>query len=335
MQKSQPKNKKALKLKITTLGGGTGNSITLSALKNSNCELATIVNVADNGGSSGRLRKELNVLPPGDARQCLIALSNAPDEITKILNMRFAENNLKGHAFGNILLASLEKTYGNMEKAIEIISRSLNLSAKIIPATLTKSNLCLKNNKKIIFGEREIYNTKIAKLKKIKFFLKPKAAINPAAAKTIKKTDYLIISPGNLYCSLIPILLADGMTKTIKNSSAKIILIPNLANIKNHTDNFSLENYIEIFSHYLTKLPNFVIINNNTDFVNKHSTGGEAVIIKNEKDFRKNFPGVKIIKKDLANKKLYEKDKNDALERTLVRHDPVKLAAAIKQICAF
>lgn len=327
MFKSQPK--------LATLGGGTGNSIVLSALKDLNCDLATIVNVADNGGSSGRLRKELGVLPPGDIRQCLITLSNVSDDIKKLFNDRFAKGNLKGHAFGNIFLASLERTYGSIEKAIEIASRSLNVSAKIIPATLIKSNLCLKADEKIIFGERKIYNTEVAKFRKIELFLKPKAAINPIATEIIKNTDYLIVSPGNLYCSLIPILLANGMTKTIKKSRAKIILIPNLANIKNHTDNFSLENYVEIFSYYLTKPPDFVIINNDAGFVNKHSPNGKAVIIKNEKIFHKNFPSVKIIKKDLVQKKLYEKDKNDALERTIVRHNPIKLKMAIKKICGF
>ena len=321
--------------KITTLGGGTGNSIVLAALKDLNCDLSTIVNVTDNGGSSGRLRKELNILPPGDIRQCLIALSNTSDEIKKLFNSRLEKGNLKGHAFGNIFIASLEKSYGNIKKAVEIASYSLGVFAKIIPATLTRSNLCLKVNGKIIFGEREIYNTEVAKFNKnkIEFFLKPKATINPAAAKIIKNTDYLIISPGNLYCSLVPILLTDDMAKTIKKSRAKIIFIPNLTNIKNHTDNFSLEDYIEIFNCYLAKSPDFVIINGNADFVNKHSTGGKAIIIKNEKNFQKNFPGVKILKKDLVNKKLYEKDKNDALERTLIRHNPVKLKTIIKKIC--
>lgn len=278
------------KLKIITLGGGTGNSLVLSALKNLNCDLSTIVNVTDNGGSSGRLRKKLGVLPPGDIRQCLIALSDANDEIKKLFNSRFEKGNLKSHAFGNIFIASLEKAYGNIEKAIKIASRSLNTRGDTIPITLNKANLYLKTKNEIIHGEHKIYNIAISKLKKFRLYLKPKANINPRVKKTIKNANFIIFSPGNLYCSIIPILLIEEMADIIKRSEAKIIYIAPLANLKNHTDNFYLEDYISVFQKYLNRSFDYIIYNKNTDFVGKNS---QSVFIKTND----NFSGVKIIKK--------------------------------------
>ena len=314
--------------KITALGGGTGNSIVLSALKDLNCELSTIVNVTDNGGSSGRLRKKFNVLPPGDIRQCLIALSDTNNEIKKLFNSRFEKGNLKGHAFGNIFLTSLEKSYGNIEKAIEIASRSLNAKGNIVPATLDKANLCLKTRKKIICGEHEVYGVEISKLKNFRLYLKPKANINPRAEKTVKNADFIIFSPGNLYCSIVPILLIKGMAKAIEKSKAKIIYISPLANLKNHTNNFYLEDYIDLLQKYLNRPFNYIIYNKNIDFVGKNN---QPVLIKNND----NFSDVKILKQDFVQKELYEKDKNDALARTLIRHNPAKLTTVLRQVCGF
>ena len=222
-------------------------------------------------------------------------------------------------------MASLEKSYGNIEKAIEIASHSLNASGNIVPATLDKTNLCLKTEREIVCGEHEIYNTEISKLKNFRLYLKPKANINPRAEKTVKNADFIIFSPGNLYCSIVPVLLIEGMAKAIEKSKAKIIYISPLANLKNHTDNFCLEDYVNVFQEYLNRSFDCIIYNKNTSFVSKNS---QPVLIKNND----NFLGVKILKQDLVQKELYEKDKNDMLERTFIRHNIVKIKKAMEGI---
>lgn len=315
-------------MNILTIGGGTGNSFVLAALKNHGCNLSTIVNTMDNGGSSGRLRKELNVLPPGDIRQCLVALSDQKNGLKKIMNYRFPKNDLKGHSFGNLLIASLEKSYGSIEEAIKIISRSLGVKNAVIPVTLNKTNLCAKIKNKVVRGEHKIYNTEISKLKNIKFHLKPKAKINPRAKTAIKNADFIIISPGNLYCSLVPIFLTNCIDKAIRKTKAKIIYISPLANLKQHTEAFYLEDYVNTIQKYLNRPLDYIIWNKNIDFVGKNVKNSQAVLIKNIK----NFQNTRIINKDLVNKNLRKKDKNDFLERTSVSHDPKKIWKAIEEI---
>ena len=145
------------KLKIVVIGGGTGTFCSLSGLKKYPVDLAAIITMMDSGGSSGRLRDELGVLPPGDVRQCLVALAKSPRLLREMFNYRFESGGLKGHTFGNIFLSTLTKTTGSMKKAIEEVGKILRIQGRVVPVTYAKSDLCVElEDGKIIEGETHI-----------------------------------------------------------------------------------------------------------------------------------------------------------------------------------
>src|SRR6185369_8514565 len=161
--------------KVVTIGGGTGSFMLLSGLKQYPIELSAIVSMADDGGSTGVLRDELGVLPPGDVRQCLVALSNTPEILRELINYRFATGGLEGHSFGNLLLSALEKITGDFGKAVEEAAQILNVRGEVIPVTLSNTRLYMElRNGRILVGEHEInVNTKLERVGVKKVFLKP------------------------------------------------------------------------------------------------------------------------------------------------------------------
>ena len=163
--------------KVVTIGGGTGSYTSLRGLKRFPLRLTAIVNMIDDGGSSGILRDELGVLPPGDVRQCLVALSESSALLRKMFNYRFEEGGLKGHSFGNIFLSALEKETGSMKKAISEVGKVLNIKGKVVPVTFTKTaQLCVDlADGKTIVGETHIdeVEKKETRAEIVKAYLKP------------------------------------------------------------------------------------------------------------------------------------------------------------------
>ena len=144
--------------KIVVIGGGTGNFAVLRGLKNYEVDLSAIVSMADDGGSTGILRDELGVLPPGDVRQCLVALSNSSHMMRSLMNYRFENGGLEGHSFGNLFLSALEKVTGSFEKAVEEMGKILFIQGKVIPVTTHQVRLkMLLNNRRLLEGEKEVY----------------------------------------------------------------------------------------------------------------------------------------------------------------------------------
>ena len=219
------------KLKIVVVGGGTGTYVVLSGLKKYPVDLTAIITMMDSGGSSGRLRDELGVLPPGDVRQCLVALANSSKLLRDMFNYRFEEGDLKGHTFGNIFLSTFVKTTGSMKKAIEEVGKILRIQGTVVPVTYANSDLCVEfEDGTIIEGETHIDEVeKMEKRTRIKrAFLKPSVAANPDAKEAIEKADVIVIGPGDLYTSIIPNLLVNGIKSAISNSKAKKIYVLNL-----------------------------------------------------------------------------------------------------------
>ncbi|MEK9181423.1 MAG: gluconeogenesis factor YvcK family protein, partial [Patescibacteria group bacterium] len=184
---------------IVTIGGGTGSYAVLSGLKNiPNISLTALVSMADDGGSTGVLRDELGVLPPGDVRQCLVALSEHSNTVRELMNYRFENGGLKGHSFGNIFLSALEKVTGNFTEGVEIASEILKIKGAVIPITRNKATLAIKLlNGKIIEGENKINHSEIQKIGIEKIFYKNKVKLNRNAKKAILEADYIILGPGN------------------------------------------------------------------------------------------------------------------------------------------
>ncbi len=206
--------------KITVLGGGTGTYVVLTGLKKYPLDLGVIVTMMDSGGSTGRLRDQLGVLPPGDLRQCLVALSEAPELWRKLFLYRFERGDFKGHNFGNIFLSALEKVSSNYEEVLDTVNYVLKTKGQIIPVTFSQTQLCVKyESGKVIKGEGKIDQNNPEKTKIINAYLEPKVKVNQKAIERIINSDYIVIGPGDLYTSIIPILLVSDIQKALKKTS--------------------------------------------------------------------------------------------------------------------
>lgn len=320
---------------IVVIGGGTGSFTVLSGLKKYPYNLTAIVSMADDGGSTGVLRDELGVLPPGDIRQCLVGLSEAGLLLRNLFNYRFQEGGLKGHNFGNLFISALEKATGSFDKAIEEIGNVLKIKGRVMPVTLDKVRLKAKlENGDELEGEREINNSwLISKLGIKKLFLKPQAKANPRALEEIKKADVIIIGPGNLYCSIIPNLLVKGIPEAIKKSRAIKAYNCNLMTKYGHTDDFLIRDFTNTIEKYLgEKVFDYVIFNTKKPLpglLKKYSSEGGWV----EPDKRTLRSNKKFIGANLVSSKIYRQDPADRLKRILIRHDPDKLAKVIVSTC--
>lgn len=317
--------------KIVCIGGGTGTFAVLSGLKKYPVSLVAIVTMADDGGSSGVLRDELGVLPPGDVRQCLIALSQEDLLLRNLFAYRFGLGPFLGHNFGNIFMAALEKTTGSFDKAVEKASRILNIQGEVIPVTLDKVRLVARlESGKEINGEKNITKSSLLSKHKVKkLFLQPKANANLKALKAIKDADVIVIGPGNLYSSIVPNLLVEGISEAIKKSMAIKIYNSNLMTKYGHTDGFKVKDFLSVIEQYLGKgSVDYVTYNNKkpaSDFLRKYAKEGEFVEPEPDLSGNERFIGA-----DLVSDNVYKQDSSDVMmQRTLVRHDPDKLAKLI------
>ena len=327
--------------KIVCLGGGTGVSVVLSGFKKYPLDLTAIVTMFDSGGSSGKLRKELGILPLGDVRQCLVALSNETN-LTNLFHYRFGKGTLKGHNFGNLLIAAATEATGGLDKAIDKISKILNIKDKVVPVTLDRADIIaiLKNNKKIKEEEKIINCPYLSKVGVKKLFLEPKVKANPQAISAIQNADSIIITPGKFYTSIIPIFLVKGISAAIRKSRAKKVFICNLMTQVGNTDNFSVIDFLTILEKYLGKdIIDYFIFNTGKLSVNQVKEVREvfpkADFIKYDKSLlkRKNFIGVDVIDRQI--RKLNPADilVKGANKRTMILHEPNKLAKVIINLC--
>ena len=325
---------------IVTIGGGTGSFTLLSGLKKYPVNISAIVSMADDGGSTGRLRDELGVLPPGDIRQCLVALSNSSDTLRELMNYRFEGGSLKGHNFGNLLLSALEKIKGGFSLGIKEATNILGVKGRVIPVSEDKMNLYIKlNNSKTVVGERQLdHNKDVRKYGIKKVYLKPTVRANEEVIEAIKKADVIVIGPGDHYGSIIPNLLVNGIGEAIKKSKAKVIYNCNLTNKKGQTDGFDVDKYSQEIDKYLG--------GNRIDFVIFPSNSPAKILReKYEKREGKNsivklgdngaaVRSYKIVKANILSETLIKKSKEDKIAdmRSFIRHDSDKLANVILAI---
>lgn len=232
-------------IRIAVIGGGTGSFTMLSALKKHTSQIAAIVSMADDGGSTGVLRDELGTLPPGDVRQCLVALSDSP-KVRDLFDYRFDKGTLKGHSFGNLLLTALEKISGDFSEAVETASEILRVNGMVIPATLDNVRLRMDWDKASLTlrGERVI-DAEYFKNdpRRAKLSLEPAAKPNPVAIAAIEQADIVVIAPGDLYTSLGPLLVIDGIGDALANTSALKIYVSNLVSKQGQTDHFTVSDH--------------------------------------------------------------------------------------------
>lgn len=314
--------------RVVVIGGGTGNFAVLRGLKKFPLELSAIVSMADDGGSTGILRDELGVLPPGDVRQCLVALSNSSGLMRSLVNYRFENGGLGGHSFGNLLLSALEKVTGSFEKAVEEMGRILFIKGKVIPVTTHQVRLkMILNNRKVLEGEKEIYLSQEIDQGYKSIYLEPYPEANPHALEEIKNADFIVIGPGGLHTSLIPNLLVEGVSDALLQSKAKKIFVVNLMNRKGQTTGFKVSHYMsEIIQFIGDDIFDSILVNNQSppeELLDVYAE--EGTLVENDID------DSRVVLAPLLGD-LQEGPKLDLIKRNLIRHDSNKLAAELVKI---
>ncbi|HEX9722385.1 MAG TPA: gluconeogenesis factor YvcK family protein [Candidatus Paceibacterota bacterium] len=242
--------------KIVVIGGGTGTYTALVGLKKYPVDLTAVVSMADDGGSTKTLREEFGVLPPGSVRPALVALSHAPQAISNLFEFRFQEGEgLKGHSFGNLFLTALTKQHGSFEKAMEEAGKILNIRGRVIPSTLDNCRLHAElENGQVISGETNIDVPKHnGDLKIQKVWLEPVCKVNSKAVEAIKEADIIVIGPGDLYTSIVPNFLVEGVAQAVRQNQGKKVFVCNLMTKHGETNNFTASDFVEVLEQYIGK----------------------------------------------------------------------------------
>lgn len=230
--------------KIVAIGGGTGLSTLLRGLKQYSSNITAIVTVADDGGSSGRLRREMGILPPGDIRNCIAALADEEKLLTELFQYRFhAGDGLSGHSFGNLFISAMTEITGDLEQAIDASAKVLAIRGKVLPATLTDVSLWAKlADGRIIEGESKITEA-MGQIRQIGCHPADPVAL-PAALAAIKEADYIIIGPGSLYTSIIPNLLVPAIRQSLAQVTVPRVYVCNIMTQPGETDNYSVADHL-------------------------------------------------------------------------------------------
>ena len=310
--------KESLEPKIVVIGGGTGQSIFLRGLKKKANNITAIVTVADDGGGSGVLREDLGMLPPGDIRNCLLALANIEPTMREVMQYRFTDGALKGQSFGNLFLAAMNGLYGNFEVALYKMSQIFAITGKVLPVTLKNINLIAElKNGKIVKGESKIpeevtkYKTSIEKVYLDEQNVKPLDEV----ITSIENADIIIMGPGSLYTSIIPNLLVDGVVDAIKKSKAPKVYICNIMTQPGETDNYNvLEHVNAIVRHTNNNIIDYIISNNEVlgkEMLERYQNdGANQVLLDDEQRNKLRLMDIKCIEENLIE-----------IKNNYIRHD--------------
>jgi len=289
--------------------------------------------MSDDGASTGVLRDELGVLPPGDVRQCLVGLSEHTEIVRELMNYRFNEGALSGHSFGNIFLAALEKVTGNFAEGVEIASEILKIRGKVIPITHDSAMLSIElANGDIIEGEKNIQDTDIRKLGLKKIFYKTGVSLDEHAQKPILDADFIILGPGNYYCSVVPNLIVHGFKEIIKESKAKIIFPVNLTNKLEHTAGWKVSDYVKDVEKYLGRPVDIILVNDKKPSAEQikiyELEEGKGVLVEDD------LQDTRVIRAPLLSDVMIQPQNGDTIKapRGFIRHDSKKLAECIDKI---
>lgn len=315
--------------KIVVMGGGTGTFTVLTGLKHYPVDLSAIVSIADNGGSTGILRDELGVLPPGDTRQCLVALSAGDDVLRSLFNYRFTEGSLSGHNFGNLFLSALEKVSGDPLSAVREAHRILNVKGRVIPVAAKATHLFAElEDGKVIEGEHAIDEMEGERAPIARCFLSPAVDANQEAIMAIEQADAVVIGPGDLYTSLMPILLVNGIPEALAHTRARRIYVLNLVTKHGETDGYSASMYTDVIAKAIAPAPvDAVLVNTERppeSILERYDKAHEHPVADDLSQ-----KSIQVLRSPLISKDIQEPKPGDHLHRSLLRHDPIKLAEAI------
>lgn len=326
------------KKNIVVLGGGTGSFVILKGLTRYPVHLTAIVSMSDSGGSNKRIRDEFGLLPTSDIRSCLVALAAEDGEselMRKLFMYRFEKGEgISGMTFGNLFMAALSDILGSQKDAIAKTGQILRINGTVVPVTYTNTHLFAEYENGLILNEEHFIDEPKhdGTLKINKLYLEPNGVANPDALQAIKEADYILIGPGDLYTSILPNVLVQGIAEAIKNSSAKKIYTLNLMTKYGQTYGFSAQDHLRVLEKYLLHAPiDYVIVNDGllpAEVLKLYEEQNEFPV-KNDLEDSENL---KVIREDFLGSEQRTQSKSDALKRSLIRHNPEKLARAIMKI---
>lgn len=314
--------------KVVVIGGGTGTSLLLRGLKEYPVSLSAVITTADTGGSSGVLRRETGMAPPGDVRQCFVALNEGAHPLISLFNERFQEGALAGHSFGNLFFALLWQKYRDFPRAVKEAEKMVGAIHHVLPVTQEPTDLVahLKDGASVS-SEIDIANSKDLYKKLDRLELGPKSIkLNNEARDAVASADYIVIGPGNLFTSLIPPLLVPGFSDAIKKARGKKVFVANLMNRPNSTKGFEVEDYLAYFDTIFGASIFDVVLYNTTTISPDRI---KALGIKDDQVFAASFrEGIEYIGVPLVSAANGARD-NSGVTRTLIKHDEVKTAKVL------
>lgn len=324
---------------ITLIGGGTGNYTLLTGLKTYSKKLTinVIVTTADSGGSTGNLRDQYGVLPAGDIAKCLVALSDEPEEVRKALMYRFETGDtakvgdVDSHTLMNLIMASIEKTSGRKE-IIRILSRWWNVTGRVIPVSYDNLTLMAKTLKGQEYRGEHLIDRILPDDKIASVYYEQPPAVNPIALEALAESDMIILSPGDVYTSTMPVLIIEEIGRIIRASEAVVLLVVPLVNKFGHTDGYTVQKYVEMYSRVLGGRRIDLCLYNSTEpqaeLVERYKQEGEVVrFLKIAEASATTYMGA-----DLLDMHQVRLDATDTVKRSLIRHDPHKTAAFIYEL---
>lgn len=304
--------------RVVAIGGGTGLPTLLRGLKHYTSEITAVVTVTDDGGSSGRLRGELGIPPPGDIRNCLVALAGAEPLMERLFQYRFDKGSLKGHSFGNLFIGALTEMLGDFEAAVRAASAVLRVHGYVLPSTTDNVQLgAVMTDGTIVMGETAITRSG-KRIKRV--FLRPEDCKPiPAVIHALRQAELIVLGPGSFYTSIIPNLLVDGVADAIRDSRAEVVTILNIMTQPGETDGYTAHDHLQAIADHLgAGLVKHVLVNSGpidaARLERYAAQGAYPVVIDRERVIAS---GVRIIEDDIVSR------------GELIRHDPDRLARAL------
>ncbi len=305
---------------VVTIGGGTGLSVLLSGLREYTSNASAIVTVADDGGSSGRLREQFDILPPGDLRNCLVALADAPALMRELFQFRFGpKSDFAGHNFGNLFITAMTQVTGDFDKAIKESSKVLAIHGQVIPSTLNKVILVAEHkNGTITEGEASIPKVRQS-IRRV--FLKPEGSrASQDALTAIRQAQIIVLGPGSLYTSIIPNLLIKGIREAILASNAIKIYVCNVMTQPGETDGFAASDHLKILiDHTHPKIVDYCLVNGghiSQNILQRYRQDGAYPVVADGAKIHK--MGCRIVEENVI-----------TVADNYIRHDTLKLSRTI------
>lgn len=311
---------------LVCVGGGTGLSSLLRGLKQFTPHITAVVTVTDEGGSSGRLREELGILPPGDIRNCLVALADDEGLMSSVLQHRFRRGELAGHSLGNLLLLALQEIKGDLRQAVEYASRILATRGRVLPVTLENVTLEAElEDGTSLRGEMAISRPGKARIRRI-WLSPPEPSLSSGIKEALRSAEMVILGPGSLFTSVIPNLLVPEMRRLLRSIPVPLVYVCNVMTQPGETDGFSCLDHVEWISTLLGRYPDWVVVNEGElpeEVLSRYAAEGAFPVVASPQEVEvMRAKGARVKRVNLVS----------VLEGGVVRHHPLKTAEVVMEI---